>query len=123
MNLSSNIAIMEKTAVKTWVFTSLLITMPGMFETQSPTNLSASVTTMAQTELSTSELINISKRNTKRKIKVRSRRIEHNDAVLAQLLNETIESQSQTIRTENIDLRSLLRATSGHTIKPMEKWL
>ena len=114
---------MEKTAVKTWVFTSLLITMPGMFETQSPTNLSASVTTMAQTELSTSELINISKRNTKRKIKVRSRRIEHNDAVLAQLLNETIESQSQTIRTENIDLRSLLRATYGHTIKPMEKWL
>lgn len=122
MNLSSDIAIMEKTAVKTWVFTSLLISMPGMLETQSPTNLSASVTTMAQTELSTSELLSIAKSNKKRKIRVKSRRIEHNDAELVQLLNETTESQSQTIRTEDVDLRSLLHATSGHTIKPMERW-
>lgn len=114
---------MEKTDVKKWIFLSLLVTMPGMLETQSPTGLSASVITMAQTEFSTYDLINIAKHNKKRKIRVKSRRIEHSDAELAQLLNETTESQSQSIRTEDVDLRSLLHATSGHTIKPMEKWL
>lgn len=114
---------MEKTDVKKWIFLSLLVTMPGMLETQSPTGLSASVTTMAQTEFSTSDLINIAKHNKKRKIRVKSRRIEHSDAELSQILNETTEALSASIRTEDVDLRSLLHATSGHAIKPLEKWL
>lgn len=114
---------MEKAYVKTWIFMSLLIAIPGMVEAQSPTGLSASVTTVAQTELTASDLKSIATQNKRRKKRVKSRRIEHSDAELSQILNETTEILAGSIQTKDVDLRSLLHATSGHTIKPMEKWL
>ncbi len=114
---------MEKKNVKTWIFMSLLIAIPGVVEAQSPTGLSASVTTVAQTQLTASDLKDIATQNKRRKKRVKSRRIEHSDAELSQILNETTEVLAGSIQTEDVDLRSLLHATSGHTIKPMEKWL
>lgn len=119
----SNDTDMDKSGVITWIFTSFLIAMPGAVATQSATALSTSVTTDAQTELAKhvmSNKLNVSK---KRKIKIKSRRIEHNDDELSQILNETTEVLAGSIHTEEVDLHSLLHATSGHTIKPMEKWL
>lgn len=115
---------MEKSGVITWIFTSFLIAMPGAVVTQSATALSTSVTTDAQTELAPNVIggkLNVSKK--RRKVKVKSQRIERSDAELSQILNETTEVLAGTIHTEDVDLHSLLHATSGHTVKPMEKWL
>ena len=120
----SNDTDMEKSGVITWIFTSFLIAMPGAVVTQSATALSTSVTTDAQTELAPNVIggkLNVSKK--RRKVKVKSQRIERSDAELSQILNETTEVLAGTIHTEDVDLHSLLHATSGHTVKPMEKWL
>lgn len=114
---------MDKSSVITWIFASFVIATPDMFEVQSPMALSASITTGALTELATPENKADNEFKMRRKARVKSRRIEHNDAELAQILNETAEALSASIHTEDVDLRSLLHATSGHTIKPMEKWL
>lgn len=115
---------MDKSGVITWIFTSFLIAMPGAVATQSATALSTSVTTETQTEFTPHVMVgklNVSKK--RRKAKVKSQRIERSDAELSQILNETTEVLAGTIHAEDVDLHSLLHATSGHTVKPMEKWL
>lgn len=114
---------MGKSAVISWIFTSFIIATPGVIEAQSPTALSASVTTDALTELATQAIKGNADSKKRRKVKIKSRHIEHSDAELSQILNETTEELAGSIHTEEVDLHSLLHETSGHTIKPMEKWL
>lgn len=113
---------MEKSSIISWIFASVLYTVPAAIVGQSPTALSSSVTTDAVTELNASILNKEKNRAKRRKIRIKSRRIEQSDAALAKMPS-VIQQNASIINTPDVDLHALLHATSGRTIKSMKKWL
>lgn len=114
---------METSGVLKWMFFPMLVLTAGANDYTSSTSLSPSVTVEVKTELPTS-LMNAAVSKKRRKVRVRSRRVERSDAELSQIIESLAQgSKPAGIHTEDVDLQSLLHESSGRTINPMDKWL
>lgn len=115
---------MDTSGVLKWMFVPILALTAGANDCTSSTSLSPSVTIEAETELTTSFVDANIVAKKRRKVRVKSSRVEHSDAELSQIIDEIAQgSKPAGIHTEDVDLQSLLHESSGRTINPMEKWL
>lgn len=115
---------MDTSGVLKWMFFPILALTAGANDCTSSTSLSPSVTIEAETELTTSFVDATIVAKKRRKVRVKSRRVERNDEELSQIINEIAQgSKPEGIHTEDVDLQSLLHESSGRTINPMAKWL
>lgn len=115
---------MDTSGVLKWMFFPMLMLAAGGNDCTSSTSLSPSVTIEAETELTTSLVDATIVAKKRRKVRVKSRRVERNDEELSQIIDEIAQDSKPTgIHTEDVDLQSLLHESSGRTINPMTKWL